>query len=131
MEIIRAKTGNGKYLIESVAVYCGNDLHVVIGGGEEYHTGAVSVAVPGHVHQQENKRTATASVICIQGHKEDDFAQYASKLLAKELDCVVTVGVGIHIDQASGQDLIILEKNFKQLIENLLEQILNHSQIDG
>lgn len=38
--------GAGEYLLEAVAVRCGDDLTVVIGGGERQHIGAVAVGVP-------------------------------------------------------------------------------------
>lgn len=119
MEIIKAKTGNGKYVIEATAVYCGKDIHLAIGGGEQYHIGAVSVGVPRNEFKNGKKRTATASVICVQGHKEDEFAQFAAKKLATLLDCIVSVSVGIHIDDATIEELGILEKNFSDLIEKL------------
>ena len=36
--------GAQEYLLEAVAVRCGDDLTVVIGGGEKQHIGAVAVA---------------------------------------------------------------------------------------
>ena len=38
--------GAQEYLLEAVAVRCGDDLTVVIGGGEKQHIGAVAVGVP-------------------------------------------------------------------------------------
>lgn len=121
MVIVQEKIGSGKYVIKGVAVFCGEDIHLAIGGGEKYHTGAVSVAIPRNEYKDGKKRTATASVICVQGHKEDEFALKAAKMLATALDCVVSVSVGIHIDNATMDELKILEKNFFQLIEKFTE----------
>jgi hypothetical protein len=117
MDKVEERVGEGKYFIEGVAVCCGNDINITIGGGEKYHIGSVGVAVPRNEIKNGKKRSSTASVICVQGHKEFDFAQYASKYLSTELNCVVTVSVGIHFDDAKWGDIEILENNFKMLIK--------------
>lgn len=125
MNSITESIGNGKYTIEAAAVYCGKDINISIVGGEKHHVGAVGVAVPRNEIKNGKKRTATASVICIQGHKEDEFANYAAKYLATSLDCVVTVSVGIHIEEANSEDIKILSDNFRKLVKKLEKSLLN------
>lgn len=112
--------GIGKCIVEAIIVSCGNDINVTIGGGENYHIGAVAIAVPRLEYKEGKKRTASTSVICVQGHREDELAYKAAKYLATALDCTVTVTIGIHIDN-------ITQKEFQELIDNtnkILDQII-------
>jgi hypothetical protein len=124
MKSIKESVGTGRYIIEGIAICCGKDINISIGGGELYHIGAVGVAVPRTEIRNEKKRSATTSVICVQGHKEDEFAHYASKYLATALNCIVTVSVGVHIDDADMEDIKILNDNFKNLVKKLEKSLL-------
>jgi len=124
MNKVEERVGDGKYVIKGVAVCCGNDINISICGGETYHIGAVGVAVPRNEIKNDKKRSATASVICVQGHKEDELAHYASKYLATALDCVVTVCVGVHIDDANMEDIELLSDNFNQLIKKIKKSLM-------
>ncbi len=121
MNTIRENTGFGKHSISAVAICCGNDINISIAGGEKKHIGAVAIGVPKDKTKVSNViiNSATTSVICVQDHKEDEYAYLAAKHLATELDCVVTVSVGIHIDNVVEKDLEILSNNFKEIIERL------------
>jgi len=119
MKSIKASVGTGKYIVEATAVFCGKDINITIGGGESYHIGAVAVAEPGNVIINGKKRSATTSVICLLDHKEDDLARFAAKHLATVLDSVVTVSVGIHIDDISIEEIKVLDDHFNQLINQL------------
>lgn len=120
MNSIRESVGTGKYFIESIAVSLGEAINISIAGGEKQHIGAVAIAIP---TDKFKKRSATVSVICVEGHKEDEFAYNASKILATELNCVVTVSVGIHVDYANEEDLRILTDNFNEIIEKLKKSL--------
>ena len=53
--------GAQEYLLEAVAVRCGDDLTVVIGGGEKQHIGAVAVGVPRPSLKDKNIVSSSAS----------------------------------------------------------------------
>lgn len=78
--------------------------------------------VPGKI------RTATASVLCVPGHKEDEFARNAANALATALNTTVTVSVGIHIDNATAKDIQILSDLFDELIEDVSAWALSLAQ---
>lgn len=124
MNSIKETVGIGKYAIEGVAICCGKDINISIGGGETYHIGAVGVAVPRTEIKNGKKRSATTSVICVQGHKEDELAHYASKYLATALDCIVTVSVGVHVDDANEEDIKVLYDNFRRLVKIFEKRLL-------
>lgn len=116
---------NSKYQIELKAFCCDTDYSVTICGGTHYHVGAVAFGcakmetdnLPGH--------KATVSVICGFGHRDDEVARWAARYLATELKCNVSVSAGIHIDNASHDELNVLMENCKEACKKLVLQILD------
>ncbi len=121
MESFKKVARSGKYTVEAVAVRCGNDLNVTIGGGEKYHIGAAAVAVPRLEHKDGKKRSASTSVICIQGHREDELSYNCAKYLATKLDCTVVVAIGIHVDDIRADEFGILLENVNILLKNIID----------
>jgi len=117
------KVGSGKYIVETIVVLCGNDLNVTIGGGEKYHIGASAIAVPRLEFKDGKKRTASTSVICVQGHREDELSYKAAKYLSTALDCTVTVTVGIHVDNIKQEEFQILLDNVNNLLDSIIENV--------
>jgi len=109
------------------SVWCGTDLIVVIGGGTRPHIGATAQAVPRPSLQQDGTVSASVSVLCCLGHKDDLPAREIALQLASCLNTTVTVTVGIHLDAASPQDLAIVQKNFRELQEQLLQKLAKPS----
>lgn len=122
-ESLRESWGEGSYKIEASAQVCGNDLVVVIEGGTSYHIGAVALAIPRSSLSEPGRISASASVLCVTGHKEDELARRISLQLASALNCVVTVVAGIHIDEANGADISKLMDNCTQVIKSLQERL--------
>lgn len=121
MQSFKLSEGTGKCIVEAITVMCGKDLNVTIGGGEKYHIGAVAIAVPRNEFKEGKKRTASTSVICVQGHREDELSYKCAKYLATELDCVVIVTIGAHIDNIS-------QDEFQEILDNvnkILEKVIN------
>ncbi|MEG1160102.1 MAG: hypothetical protein RSD70_06910, partial [Acidaminococcaceae bacterium] len=87
------------------------------------HVGAVAVAVPRASLKQNGELSATASVLCLLGHKDDMPARAAALRLASKLNTNVLVSVGLHVDEATPEEIKMLEKNFK-LVLGLIEEWL-------
>jgi hypothetical protein len=68
--------------------------------------------------------SASASVICILGHKEDELAKAVSEILSASLNAVVTVIAGIHWDNISFDGIRQVIKNSEILTDMILEKIL-------
>jgi len=101
----------------------GSDLMVYIGGGEEPHLGAVALGSPEPARPGYAESTATVSVISVYGHRDDEVARYAAKMLSAALGCQVAVVAGIHIDNASPEELAILMANVKSLCAAILADL--------
>jgi len=83
----------------------GDDLQVVIWGGERPHVGAVAVAEPRVSRTDPSRTTASSSVICLSGHKEDELARDAALRLAIVSRGAVAVTAGLHWDQLDADDI--------------------------
>jgi gallate decarboxylase subunit D len=126
MTVYSACFGEGKYRVEAIAVPCGRDLAVTVVGGTAPHIGASVLAVPRPSLSDPSRISSSASVICVTGHKDDDPARKIASSLASTLDCIVTVTAGIHIDDASTEDLKTLEHNISNLLDQLKKRLKIH-----
>ena len=117
------KTNEGVYDLEAGVRLIGQDLLVAIWGGEKPHIGAVSVAQPRPSLKYPEVMSATASVICLLGHKENELAKAASEILAAALNTSVVVTAGIHWDNISKDGIQKVIKNSQILVDLILERI--------
>jgi len=111
-------SGVEPYKITAVVTFCGQDLAVIITGGKA-HIGAAALAVSRPSLTGTPEISATASVLCVNGHKEDGLAREASLYLAATSNASVLVSVGLHLDDAKASDIEQLVLNTKQLIEKI------------
>lgn len=94
---LRFRTEEGRYDLEASAVWLGKDLMVAIRGGRP-HIGAVALAQPRPSLREAERTSATASVLCVVGHKEDAVVKKASEFLSAALGTRVVVAAGMHWD---------------------------------
>jgi predicted flavoprotein YhiN len=99
------------------AQWVGADLVVTIGGGSRPHVGAVAVAQPRPSLKGDGTVSATASVIALLGHKEDELARWAALHLASRLNTTVVVTAGLHVDNATMEEIIALDAEARRLVE--------------
>lgn len=111
--------GTGATQVSVQAAWIGPSLVVTIGGGTHPHVGAVAVAQPRPSLKGDGKVSATASVIALLGHKEDELARWAALHLASRLSTTVVVTAGLHIDNAQIEQVRHLEQEARALIESL------------
>ncbi|MBW1706466.1 MAG: hypothetical protein JRJ86_15070 [Deltaproteobacteria bacterium] len=117
------KTNEGTYDLEAGVRLIGKDLLVAIWGGEKPHIGVVSVAQPRPSLKDPNLTSATASVFCFVGHKEDELAKAASEILAAALNTQVVVTAGIHWDNISTEGIQNILKNSEILVDLILDKV--------
>jgi len=122
MEFLVA-TNQGEYDIEAHVRSVGEDLLVAISGGEKPHIGAVAVAQPRPSLKDPTVTSATASVICYVGHKEDDLAKHAAEKLAASFNTRVVVTAGIHWDNLSEEGIQKVIRNCRMLVDLVAERI--------
>ena len=117
------KTKTGSYDLEAGVKLIGDDLLVAIWGGEKPHIGAVSVAQPRPSLNDPSKTSATASVICLLGHKEDELAKAVSEVLTAALNRQVVVTAGIHWDHIKPEGIQKIIRNSQILVDLILDKL--------
>lgn len=128
-ESIHLTSGEGSYRVEAMVVIDGRDLNVTIGGGTAYHIGAAALAVPRPSLDDPGLISASASVICVTGHKEDEMARSTALQLSARFNCIAAVNVGLHVDDANADDINCLIHNFNTLIQNIFSYLTNNPTV--
>ncbi len=105
----------GRVALQLRVLFMGQDMCVLLDGGEKPHVGAVAVAHGGE-----------AQYICLPGHKEEDLAHNIAIILQKALTCTVTCICGIHISCISKEEIALVYT----VAEKLVEQCLQHMQTE-
>jgi len=119
----RIDTDTEAYNLEAFVKQIGEDLLVAIWGGEKPHIGAVAVAQPRPSLKDESVVSATASVFCYLGHKDDIIAKEAAEKLSATLNTNVTLTVGIHWDDIDEAGIKTVLGNSQQLVNMIIEEI--------
>jgi hypothetical protein len=119
VKIITQKIDDGKYSLEGIAVFCGEDLYIIICGGTKHHIGAAALGTAYTKKDSPQTVSASVSTICITGHRDDELARQAASFFAKTYHCTASVNVGIHIDDAEAADIQRLKDNFEALIQRI------------
>lgn len=117
--------GEGQYKIHAIMLYCGMDIHVTFAGGELPHIGAVALAIPRKSLDGSDKTSATASVLCVVGHKEDQLARDTAIEFAAIKKSIVTVSVGLHVNNAGIKDIELLLENFNTLKDKIKQVLID------
>lgn len=110
MSDLELSVGEGRLQVELRSHTMGKDRIVFIYNGKE-HLGAVAVAEYSHSDQR-----ASASVISRYGHRDDQIARSAALAIARKTKRAVCVIVGVHLDQATRQEIDQLVKNSEKLV---------------
>jgi hypothetical protein len=111
----------GRLTLEAVPVPMGNDLCLVITGGDRPHLGAVALAQARPSLEDPSKASASTSVLTVLGHKEDMLARSAAQRLAAGLNRTVAVCCGIHVDGITSDELRFVEEAMERLCAFAIE----------
>lgn len=114
MRPVRATGGEERFLVEAEAVFCGSDISVVVCGGTGHHIGAVSLAV-----YEPERDSATVSTMTVHTHRDDKVSAHFAKNISREMMCTVSASAGLHLDNASEQDIAQLWNSAQECCERL------------
>lgn len=112
----------GRIEVNLKAFDIGNDLCVIISGGDSPHIGSVTLSVPRKSLSDLNKSSATTSVLNLIGHKDDEAAKYVSHNLSSRLNKNVVATGGIHVDNITSEEINIVIDILKELTEKIMEK---------
>jgi hypothetical protein len=105
----------------------GADVLVAIWGGERPHIGAVAVAQPRPSLKDPEITSASASVICLLGHKEDELVKATAEILAATLETQVVVTAGIHWDNLSPEAIRQIIRHSEILVDTILARLVSEA----
>ena len=111
------RTSSGAYDLEAACLAAGQDLLVLVTGGEKPHIGAVAAATPRPSLADPAKTSATASVLAYVGHKEDAIAKMMSEALGARLGVRVVVAAGMHWEGIGAEGIAAVRQNALALVE--------------
>ena len=117
---LEIKAGEGRLQLSARALWAGDDLVVVINGGEKPHVGAVAAAQPRPSLADPARTSASASVIAFSGHKEDLLARSAALGLASALGVKAVVTAGAHWDNLTPEEIARVEKLAREITARLI-----------
>jgi hypothetical protein len=102
-------SGRGKYKVWLQRHDIGDDIVFFLGGGERSHIGGIVIAEPGK----------KGKAIRLSGHYDDIVLQpIAEEGCKKYKRKVVAVG-GVHVDNATTQEINLLVENCKKLVKKI------------
>jgi len=116
------RTEEDGYNLSASVRLIGEDVLVAIWGGEKPHIGAVAVAQPRPSLKDPEVTSASASVICLVGHKEDELVKAAAEILAAVLETHVVVTAGIHWDNLAPEAIQHVVRNSEILVDRILQR---------
>jgi len=102
-------SGNGKYEVWLKQIKLGNDRIYILGGGEKSHMGGVVICNP----------TKSPNIIRFDGHYDDVILFPIAKEACKKYNTKVIAIGGVHIDNASKDEIDIIVENCKELIKRI------------
>ena len=114
----------GRIKINVHAVAIGEDLCVIIAGGDSPHIGCVTLSVPRPSLADAAVMSATTSVLNMIGHKDDEAARYVSHTLAAKLNKNVVVTCGIHVDQITPSEIEATIRLLKEMTAALIKEVV-------
>ena len=122
-ETFTVRTRTGSYDLAAAVRRIGTDLLVAVWGGERPHIGAVAAAQPRPSLKDPAQLSASASVLCYVGHKEDLLAREIALAVASRVNSAVVVTAGIHWDSLDEEGITQVVKNSRVLTALILEQV--------
>lgn len=122
-KILKISFGKGKHRIYSVAIITADGVIVDLAGGDKPHVGAVSINIPRRSLKDPSKFSASSSVFTLVGHKDDEIAKPISEKLSRELNQVVVVVAGLHVEHATNEDINRLLSNSMHIAEILVKKL--------
>lgn len=109
------------FRVEAALQRLGNDYLLSLWGGAA-HIGAVAMAQSRPSLADPSRVSASASVFCYVGHKEDDLAKKVAERLAAALGAKVVVVAGIHWDNLKPQGIEQIVKNVFALVDKVIQE---------
>ena len=100
-------SGEGKYKVFLEKKELDDDLIYILGGGQRSHIGGVVICEP----------DKNSKIIRLEGHYDDIVLKPIAEAASKKYNKRVAAIGGVHVDNASQEEIDLLVKNCKELIK--------------
>ncbi len=107
----------------------GKDLLLCVEGGDTPHIGCAVQAVPRPSLAGDGKRSATASVWNLTGHKDEFLCRRLAEKVCKELGVTVVCTGGFHLEHISKEQIAEVMKAADEMGEVILERLLEKESL--
>lgn len=116
-------TREGFYDLEARVQLIGEDILIAVWGGDRPHIGAVAAAQTQPSIVNPARTSATASVLCFPGHREDRLAKPMAEKIARVAEKHVVVTAGAHWDEINREGIEKVLKNGETLADMIIEEL--------
>jgi hypothetical protein len=120
MFIKRFEASDGDLSVYGLWQHLGKDCLLSLWGGVA-HIGAVGLAQSRPSLADPERLSATASVYCYLGHKEDSVVKTTSERLAAALNAKVVVVAGLHWDNLQPAEIERVLANVSRLVDQIID----------
>ena len=110
----------GRWQISLHWLKAGDDLIVILQGGDTPHLGCVLLGVPRLSLKGDGSISSTISTLNVTGHKDDEVARPFLHSLVCALNKNISLSCGLHLDDATAEEIA----QVKEAVANLKEQML-------
>ena len=109
--------------IEISWAWIGAELLICISGGDRPHIGSTVQSVPRSSLTGDGHCSATSSVLNITGHKDEVLCRYLAELACSSLNTVVVCTGGVHVDLASKEQLLEIQKAVEEMGQEIVRRL--------
>jgi hypothetical protein len=112
----------GEEILQITATACsaGKDWVISVQGGNTPHVGAVALACPCALPADTaGSITSFVSVLTVPSHRDDELARKLALQMCKSLGRNISLSVGIHIHNATCEEIEKLMENAQEAVNNL------------
>lgn len=120
---MRAESSIDGVTLTAEVIPMGEDLCVVITGGDRPHVGCVTLAVPHPGISDPSLPSATVSTLNLRAHRDDLLAGPIAKSLSAVLGRPVAVVCGVHFECFSPELAAKVKQAEKELSREILKQL--------
>lgn len=104
--------------IKSILV--GQDLCIIISGGDVPHIGCVTLSICGG-SMHSNINSCTTSVLNLSGHKDDKVAKYIADKVSPILNRNVVIIGGMHVDNIEPKEIDFILSSSDKIAERIID----------
>jgi hypothetical protein len=123
-EVFVETAGEGRLKLKAVVTAVPEGVNIYLGGGEKPHIGTVVISQPRQSLKCDGSTSCTTSVFNLLGHKDDGIAIPLAEEICKRLNRLVVVTAGVHIDNATIEDIERLKNSGRLLTDMILRHFI-------